>query len=131
MRLDSPRGLANRPLEAIWQGIIGILWGLSMSAPMLFMFILPKNSGAVTPWHWVLFAAVPVLVLVSLVAAPDMAERRMFTVTGTRIPPADPADRECGGLTGPALLLSSLMGRDHPPHPGRGGSTAHHRVHRS
>lgn len=106
-----PTRPASRPLETIWQSIIGALWGLSMSAPMLFMFILPKNPGAVTPWHWVLFAAVPVLVLASLVAAPDMAERRMFTVTGTRIPPADPADREHGGLTGPTLLLSSLMGR--------------------
>lgn len=106
-----PTRTASNPFETIWQGVVGALWGLSMSGPMLFMFIVPKNPGMVHPWHWWIVALVPVLVLLSLLAAPDMADRRMSTLTAGAKPVAAPAEKERRGLTGSALFLSSAIGR--------------------
>ncbi len=108
-------GLPNRPassrLESIWQGVFGGLWGLSFSGPMLFMFVLPKNPGAIQPWHWVLFALVPVLLVLSFIGAPDMMARRMFALNAAGKPAADAPPTERGGLTGIPLLLTSAIGR--------------------
>ena len=109
-------GLPTRPassgLETFWQGVFGGLWGLSFSGPMLFMFVLPKNPGAILPWHWVLFALVPVLLVLSFIGAPDMMARRMFALSAAGKPGASGAPHiERGGLTGIPLLITSAMGR--------------------
>ena len=107
--------LPNRPassqLESIWQGVFGGLWGLSFSGPMLFMFALPKNPGAIQPWHWVLFALVPVLLVLSFIGAPDMMARRMFALSAAGKTAASAVPTERGGLTGIPLLLGSVLGR--------------------
>ncbi len=107
--------LPNRPassrLETIWQGVFGGLWGLSFSGPGLFMFALPKNPGVILPWHWVLFALVPVLLVLSFIGAPDMMARRMFALSAAEKPGAIGDHTERGGLTGIPLLLTSSTGR--------------------
>lgn len=104
-----PTRPANSTVESIQQSVFGALWGLSMSAPMLFMFILPKNAGVILPWHWVAFAAVPVLVVLSFMAAPEMAERRTSVAIGGRVPAPASRDRQRGGLTGIPLVFASIM----------------------
>lgn len=79
---------------------------------MLFMFIVPKNPGALQPWHWLIFALVPALAAVSFLAAPDMADRRMRVLAaGAKPVPSAPAGSERWGLTGSALFLSIVIGR--------------------
>jgi hypothetical protein len=106
-----PTAAARTPGETIWQGFIGACWGLSMAAPMLFMFILPKTVAAVTGWHWLLFALVPVLVLISYLAAPDVVERRSTVVKAARLLPDAAPVPTTGGLTGAPLLVTMVVFR--------------------
>lgn len=106
-----PTTAARTRGETILQGCIGACWGLSMSAPMLFMFILPKTVAAVTGWHWLLFALVPVLALLSYVAAPDVVERRSTVVKAARVLPDAAPVPTTGGLTGAPLLVTMVVFR--------------------
>ena len=106
-----PTAAARTRGETIWQGLIGACWGLSMSAPILFMFILPKTVAAVTGWHWLLFALVPVLALISYVAAPDVVERRSTVFNAARLQPDAAPVPTAGGLTGAPLLVTMVVFR--------------------
>jgi hypothetical protein len=97
--------------ETIGQSFVGALLGMSMSGQMLFMFIVPKTYGAVQPWHWLIFALVPVVVVLSFFAAPEMAEWRMRTLSVAAKEPLSPAGREREGLTGRALFCTTIIGR--------------------
>ncbi len=78
--------------------------------PMFMSFILPKNPAMMLAWHWVLFALVPILVVLSWYAAPVMVARRLQGIRGMETGTAAVAAPEpVGGLTGMQLLLVRIL----------------------
>jgi hypothetical protein len=111
------RFLPTRPpndlLETIAQSIVAMLWGLSMPGSMLLLQFLPKMPEQLAPWHWVIFALVPVCVVLSFVAAPDVLQRRTFAIVAgkKKIAAADKGHSASHGLVGVPLFLAVVVGR--------------------
>ncbi len=107
-----PTRVAGNRLEAVWQACIGAAWGLNLSAPMAFMFILPRTPAALVWWHWAIFAVVPVLVIGSFLAASEVTRRRASCLAENAPAPAPSANEPtAGGLTGICFFLATYLGR--------------------
>ena len=109
-------GLPTRPavgaLEATVQGVFGGLWGLSMMGLVFILPNLPKTPAAVAPWHLAVFAAVPVCVVLSFLAAPGLMQRRMFVVAAKARPrAASESVAPDTGLTGATLFVANFVVR--------------------
>ncbi len=106
-----PTRVASTRLETIWQSVFGGLWGLTLSGPSLFMFILPTTVASIARWHWVLAAAVPFLVIASYLTAPEMTQRRMSPPKAALPDPNAAPEPTIGGDAGTPLLLKLLLFR--------------------
>jgi hypothetical protein len=80
---------------------------------MLLLQFLPKMREQLAPWHWVVFALVPVCVVLSFVAAPDVLQRRTFAIVSgkKKIAAADEGHSTSRGLVGVPLFLAVIVGR--------------------
>lgn len=106
--------LPTRPPDTVMQKTAAFLKGILMIfgqfGPMFIGFILPKNPGMMQAWHGVLFALIPILVVLSWYAAPMMVTRRLQGIRGMSIGTATATTPEpAGGLTGMRFLLARIL----------------------
>jgi hypothetical protein len=102
--------------ENIKQGVIGAFWGLMTPGLMVLVPALPRSPENLAPWHWVVFAAVPVLVVLSFFSSPELVRRRMVVPTGMRRARTSEERIEekrgaSGGFCGVPLFLATYAGR--------------------
>ena len=96
-------------LETLGQALIGLCWGVLFPGSLFLMQALPKTMAAVHPWHWALAAAVPVLILLSLLTAPEMLMRRSSPVVAPVARKGGDTSRR--GITGIPFYLLQFGGR--------------------
>lgn len=83
---------------------------MAQFGPMFIGFILPKNPGMMVTWHWVALASVPILVLLSWLAAPCIFGGRVVGRQSKRRANLTPSTLgRARGLTGLKLFLTDSM----------------------
>ncbi len=90
---------------------MGLAWMLMFPGATFLMSRLPNSPAEMQPWHWLIAAAVPLLVLASYLTAPVMTRRRLRP-TGARNYALELQSGDgTKGSTGLRLLLKALHGR--------------------
>lgn len=83
---------------------------LASFAPMFASFILPTNPGMMETWHWVTFGSIPILVLLSWIAAPCMLGDRTLGSQSTGNGKWIGSSFGCSkGLTGMKLFVTHTV----------------------
>lgn len=110
--------LNRRPVtfrEILQQAFAGALWGTVFAGPQLQILVsnLPKAPSGILPWHWVLFSVVPIFVLGSFLAAPNIVHCKLQRNTGGTTNSQIKTDHKNNlhGLTGLPLFLVTLIGQ--------------------
>jgi hypothetical protein len=89
---------------------VALLTPLAPFGPMFIGFILPKNPGMMVTWHWVALASVPILALLSWLAAHCIFGGRVVgrQTAGQGTGPS-PSLGRARGLTGLKLFLADSI----------------------
>jgi len=110
--------LNRRPVtfrETLQQAFAGALWGTIFAGPQLQILVsnLPKAPSGILPWHWVLFSVVPIFVLGSFLAAPNIVRCKLQRNTGVTPESQNKTDSQTNlhGLDGLPLFLITVIGR--------------------
>src|SRR5687767_13727773 len=109
LALALPARPPDNTSEKVGQMIGAALWALSFFG-FLFTPLLPKLPAAMSPVVWAICGAVPLLIILSYLVAPEMIQRRL-SVLGSAAKMRERATAIRGGLTGVPLYVTTLLTR--------------------